>query len=202
MTGGKLASYRMFAEEMTDRLCARLHVRAACRTHIATLPGGDDQVDPMQLVVSGGLEAVTATRLEYRHGSRSLRVIERMKQNPRETAVVCVCEPVTEAEIRYAVQEELADSVDDVSRRTRLGLGACGGMRCAARCGRIVADMTGRSPEQGLGLALSFLQGAARRRLATQGPEQARQEALAIASLRAELGVGPGARGSGESGHE
>jgi glycerol-3-phosphate dehydrogenase len=192
MIGGKLASYRLFAEEMTDVLGARLGVRSACRTHTATLPGGDEQIDPMQLVVSAGMEAVTATRLEYRHGSRSLRVVERMRKNPREAAVVCVCEPVTEAEIRYAVQEEFASSVDDVARRTRLGLGACGGLRCAARCGRIVAEMTGRSPEEGLGLALGFLEGAARRRAAAQGPEQARQEAFAIASLRAELGAAPG----------
>ncbi|HVJ19902.1 MAG TPA: glycerol-3-phosphate dehydrogenase/oxidase [Polyangiaceae bacterium] len=192
MIGGKLASYRLFAEEMTDVIAARLRVRAACRTHTAALPGGDEQIDPMQLVVSAGMEAVTATRLEYRHGSRSLRLVERMRQNPREAAVVCVCEPVTEAEIRYAVKEEFAHTVDDVSRRTRLGLGACGGLRCAARCGRIVADMTGRSPQEGLGLAIRFLEGAARRRAPAQGPEQVRQEAFAIASLRAELGQAPG----------
>jgi glycerol-3-phosphate dehydrogenase len=134
------------------------------------------------------MEAVTAKRLEYRHGSRSLRVIERMQRAPEEAAVVCPCEPVTEAEIRYVVQHELAVSVDDVSRRTRLGLGACGGMRCAARCGRIVADMLGASPDDGRRMALDFLEAAARRRLAALGPEQATQEALAMAVLRAELG--------------
>ncbi len=194
MIGGKLASYRLFAEDMTDVLAKRLRVRSACRTHVSALPGGDEQVDPMQLVVRGGMEAVTATRLEYRHGSRSLRVLERMQENSREGAVVCSCEPVTEAEIRYCVENEFAHTVDDVARRTRLGLGACGGLRCAARCGRIVAEMTGRSPEAGLGLALRFLESAARRRAAALGPEQARQEAFAMASLRAELGVAPGGR--------
>jgi glycerol-3-phosphate dehydrogenase len=191
MIGGKLASYRLFSEQMTDVLAARLAIRAPCRTHRAPLPGGDEQVDPMQLVVRAGMEAVTATRLEYRHGSRSLRVIDRMFQHPREAAVVCPCEPVTEAEIRYAVKEELARTVDDVSRRTRLGLGVCGGMRCAARCGRIVAEMTGQAPEAGLSSALKFLEGAGRRRAALMGPEQARQEALNIAVLRAELGAAP-----------
>ena len=99
--------------------------------------------------------------------------------------------PVTEAEIRYAVKEELARTVDDVSRRTRLGLGACGGMRCAARCGRIVAEMTGQAPEAGMASALRFLEGASRKRAALLGPEQARQEALNIAVLRAELGAAP-----------
>lgn len=193
MIGGKLASYRLFAEEMSDRVASRLGVEASCRTHLSALPGGEETVDPMRLIVEGGMEAVTATRLEYRHGSRSLRVIERMRREPREAAVVCPCEPVTEAEIRYVVENEFARSVDDVSRRTRLGLGACGGLRCALRCGRIVADMTDRGPEVGLRLALSFLENAAQRRLPVQGPVQARQEALALAALNAELGFVPGA---------
>lgn len=188
MLGGKLASYRQFSEEMTDVVARRLRVGAACRTHVSALPGGDDNVDPMRLVVAGGMEAVTATRLEYRHGSRSLRVMERMLKNPREAAVVCPCEPVTEAEIRYTVAHELATSVEDVSRRTRLGLGVCGGVRCAARCGRIVAQMTERSPRDGLRSARDFLAIQARRRRAAVGPDQARQEALAIAALRAEIG--------------
>lgn len=188
MLGGKLASYRLFAEEMTDLLAARLGFEAPCQTHTFFLPGGDEQVDPMELVLSGGMEAVTATRLEYRHGGRSRQVLERMLRNPREAAVVCPCEPVTEAEIRYVVAEEWATSVDDVSRRTRLGLGACGGMRCAARCGQLVAEMTGRSPQDGVKMAVRFLQGAAARRLPAVGTEQARQEALALAALRSELG--------------
>jgi len=188
MLGGKLASYRLFSEEMTDVIARRLRVGIACRTHVSPLPGGDDTVDPMRLVVEGGIEAVTATRLEYRHGSRSLRVLERMRRNPREAAVVCACEPVTEAEVRYTVAHELADSVEDVSRRTRLGLGACGGVRCVARCGRIVAEMRERSPRDGLRSARDFLAIQALRRRSAVGPDQARQEALAIAALRAEIG--------------
>jgi glycerol-3-phosphate dehydrogenase len=95
---------------------------------------------------------------------------------------------VLEAEVRYVVQHEWAQTVEDVSRRTRLGLGSCGGMRCAARCGAIVAQMTGRSPLDGQRMALDFLETAARRRMSAVGPLQARQEALSLASVRAELG--------------
>jgi glycerol-3-phosphate dehydrogenase len=191
MLGGKLASFRQFSEEMTDVIARRLRVQVACSTHVTPLPGGDEAVDPMQLVVTAGMEAVTATRLEYRHGSRSLHIVDRMLREPREAAVVCPCEPVTEAEIRYTVAHELARTVEDVSRRTRLGLGVCGGLRCAARCGRIVAEMTDRSPRDGLRLAHGFLASAARRRAAAVGPDQARQEALGLAALRAELGHAP-----------
>jgi glycerol-3-phosphate dehydrogenase len=189
MVGGKLASYRLFSEEMTDVVARRLGRGTPCQSHRLALPGGDETVDPMRLVLEGGMEAVTATRLEYRHGSRSLRILERMRRDPREAAVACACEPVTVAEIRYVIDQELATSVEDVSRRTRLGLGACGGMRCAARCGRIVADATGKSPNEGLAMAIRFLRTAARRRSAAIGAVQARSEALALASLRAELGA-------------
>jgi glycerol-3-phosphate dehydrogenase len=191
MVGGKLASYRIFSEEMTDLIAARLGNSAPKQTHISPLPGGDDTVDPLRLAVDLSIDPTSATRLEYRHGGRSLRVAERIKEDPREAAVVCPCEPVLEAEVRYVVQNELARTVEDVSRRTRLGLGVCGGMRCAARCGAIVAEMTDQSPAAGRGMALGFLEGAARKRLAIVGPEQARQEALLLATVRASLGGRP-----------
>jgi glycerol-3-phosphate dehydrogenase len=189
MIGGKLASYRIFAEEMTDVVAARLGNEHKVRTHVAPLPGGEDNVDPLSLASQARIDPVAASRLEYRHGSRSLRVVERIQRNRREAAVVCPCEPVLEAEVRYVIENELARTVDDVSRRTRLGLGACGGMRCAARCGALVAELTGQAPRDGQRMALEFLETAARRRLAVIGPEQARQEALTLAALRAELGT-------------
>lgn len=189
MIGGKLASYRIFAEEMTDVIAARLGNTAQRRTHVSPLPGGDEAVDPFELTRGVAIDALTAARLEYRHGSRALRVVERMKQSPREARVVCECEPVTEAEIRYVAQHELACTVDDVSRRTRLGLGSCGGMRCALRCGAILADAREQSPERGRRSALAFLDGALARRLSIVGPAQARQEALALSVLRSELGA-------------
>ncbi len=189
MVGGKLASYRLFAEEMTDLLARRFRAGATCMTHKSALPGGDATVDPFELARDLEIDAVAARRLVYRHGSRADHLRERIRARPREASVVCVCEPVLEAEVRYAVTNELARSVDDVSRRTRLGLGACGGMRCAARCGQLVAEERGLPPRVGREQALRFLVRAARTRSAALGPEQARQEALAIASVRAELGT-------------
>jgi glycerol-3-phosphate dehydrogenase len=189
MIGGKLASYRLFAEEMTDLLGRRFKVGATCQTHRSPLPGGDAVVDPFELASDLEIDAVAARRLVYRHGSRAESIRERIRARPREAAVVCGCEPVLEAEVRYAVRSELARSVDDVSRRTRLGLGACGGMRCAARCGQIVAEERDLHPRVGREQAVRFLVRAARTRSCVLGPDQARQEALAMASVRAELGT-------------
>ena len=82
----------------------------------------------------------------------------------------------------------MARTVDDVARRTRLGLGACGGMRCAARCGQIVAQELSLPPTQGREMAMAFLERQARTRVAALGPQQAQQEALTLAHVRASLG--------------
>jgi glycerol-3-phosphate dehydrogenase len=90
--------------------------------------------------------------------------------------------------VRHVVREEMARTVEDVSRRTRLGLGACGGMRCAARCGQIVAEERGLAPREGLTMAREFLVKQGRSRIVAMGPAQARQEALALAHMRASMG--------------
>ncbi|WP_438017066.1 glycerol-3-phosphate dehydrogenase/oxidase [Sorangium sp. So ce315] len=189
MIGGKLASFRLFAQEMTDVLARRFDLGARCATHVTALPGGDRAVDALALARRVEIDAVAARRLVYRHGSRALRIEERVRERPREAATVCPCEPVIEAEVRYVLRHELARSVADVSRRTRLGLGACGGMRCAARCGQIVAQELSLPPRDGMRQAVEFLSRQAVTRAVALGPEQARQEALAIASVRSELGA-------------
>ncbi len=135
-----------------------------------------------------GVTPVGARRLLYRHGARALRVLERTARDPAEADIVCPCEPVLEAEVRHAVREEMACSVEDVSRRTRLGLGACGGMRCAARCGQILAQELGLAPAEGRAMALGFLDRQARTRVVALGPQQAQQEALTLAHVRASRG--------------
>jgi glycerol-3-phosphate dehydrogenase len=189
MIGGKLASYRLFAQEMSDRIAEDLAPSSTCTTHEKPLPGGDRVPDAILLSEQSGITPVAARRLVYRHGSRSARILARLQKSPRERAVVCACEPVIEAEVRHALAFEMARTVDDVARRTRLGLGACGGMRCAARCGQIVAEELGLPPSQGAKMARSFLAKHARARVVAMGPDQARQEALALATIRATLGT-------------
>ena len=189
MIGGKLASYRLFSEEMVDILALRFDLARPCITHTTALPGGEESVDAVKLASKLDMEAVAGRRLVYRHGARAKRIAERIARRPSEARTVCVCEPVVEAEVRHVLNTEFARTVADVSRRTRLGLGACGGMRCAARCGTIVAEECGMAPIDGMRQALSFLMRQARTRVCALGPEQARQEALHIASVRSQMGI-------------
>jgi glycerol-3-phosphate dehydrogenase len=194
MIGGKLASYRLFAQELCDLVAPRhFDLQAPCTTHLRALPGGDRTPEALEVADAYGVTPVAARRLVYRHGSRALRVLDRVSQRPEEADVVCPCEPVLEAEVRHAVREELACTVDDVARRTRLGLGACGGMRCAARCGQILAQERGLAPAEGRAMAREFLERQARTRVVALGPQQAQQEALTLAHLRASLGERDGA---------
>ncbi|MGH7284325.1 MAG: FAD-dependent oxidoreductase, partial [Polyangiaceae bacterium] len=189
MIGGKLASYRLFAQEMSDMLGATLSPGVTCTTHTKPLPGGEKVPDAIRIADESEISPVASRRLVYRHGSRAAKILQRIAKKPRERAIVCACEPVLEAEIRHAVTHEMARNVEDVARRTRLGLGACGGMRCAARCGQIVAEETGVSPLEGLRQARTFLERQAKTRVVAMGPEQARQEALALAQMRSVLGT-------------
>ncbi len=188
MIGGKLASYRIFAEEMSDVLARELGLTAKCRTHEIRMPGGDDVPDAIALAEEADIHPVASRRLVFRHGGRARQIVERIAKKPEEARVVCVCEPVLEAEVRQVVAEELAVTVDDVARRTRLGLGTCGGMRCALRCGQIVAQDTGITQKEGRAQAIRFLERQRTLRIPAMGPEQARQEALTFAHLTAELG--------------
>ncbi|HEY8039593.1 MAG TPA: FAD-dependent oxidoreductase, partial [Polyangiaceae bacterium] len=190
MIGGKLASYRLFSQELSDLVAPReFDVNVPCATHRRPLPGGERVPDAVELAARNALTPVAARRLVYRHGARAVRVLERAASRPSERDVTCPCEPVLEAEVRHVVRHEMARTVTDVSRRTRLGLGACGGMRCAARCGQIVAEETGRTPAEGLAMACDFVERQAATRVVAMGPEQAKQEALALAHLRASMGV-------------
>jgi glycerol-3-phosphate dehydrogenase len=189
MIGGKLASYRLFAQELCDAVAPReFGVNVPCATHVRALPGGDRVPDALRVATEHGITPVAARRLVYRHGERIKRILDRMEHDARESAIVCACEPVLEAEVRHVLREEMATTVDDVARRTRLGLGACGGMRCAARCGQIVAEEHDLAPADGRAMARKFLERQARARIVAMGPQQARQEALTLAHLRAHLG--------------
>jgi glycerol-3-phosphate dehydrogenase len=189
MIGGKLASFRLFAQEVSDRVAPHdFGLNTPCTTHSRALPGGESTPDALHLAERYGVTPVAARRLVYRHGSRSLRVLERVEREPRERDVTCPCEPVLEAEVRHVLRHELARTVEDVSRRTRLGLGACGGMRCAARCGQIVAEELDLPADEGRAMALDLLERQARSRLVALGPAQAMQDALLAAHVRASLG--------------
>ena len=197
MIGGKLASYRIFAAEAADVLSRELGVKARCTTHERALPGGMRVPDARAVAERLRVPEVAARRLVYRHGSGVSAIEERVTRDRDERAVVCPCEPVMEAEVRHAVRAEAARDVADVARRTRLGLGSCGGMRCAHRCAQIVAHERGLSPSAAHRMAARFLVDRWQRRVVALDGIDVRQEELALGRWMGACGLG--ARHAGEA---
>jgi glycerol-3-phosphate dehydrogenase len=136
LTGGKLAAYRLMAEDMANRLCGALGVTAECRTAQAPLPGGDARLDVAEISRRFGVGSAAALRLAFRHGARASRVLEAASAQ----RTVCACEPVLEAELRHAARSEGLRKLSDCPLRMRLGNGACQGTMCAAFAAQVLAD--------------------------------------------------------------
>ena len=101
VVGGKLTTYRAMAQDAVDRVTDR-----PCRTH--RLP----------LVGAPGAPAGTLPRLARRFGAEAPAVAESGSCEPLAPGV-----PVCEAELRWAVEHELALTPEDLAdRRTRAGL--------------------------------------------------------------------------------
>lgn len=139
ITGGKLAAYRLMAEDIANRLCAELGVTTPCSTATTPLPGGEAPLDHAALARRFGVGIPAALRLGFRHGVRAEHVLE----GGAEKRTVCACEPVLEAELRHAAKHEGLRKLADCPLRVRLGNGACQGASCAGFAAQVLADELG-----------------------------------------------------------
>jgi glycerol-3-phosphate dehydrogenase len=110
VVGGKWTTYRLIAQQATDRVCETLGTPRPCRTHLEPLPGAEGAH-------------------YYRHTARLARIEMRGEQGQ----LVCECEMVTQSDVQRALIEERATGLDDVRRITRLGMGPCQGGFCTYR---------------------------------------------------------------------
>jgi glycerol-3-phosphate dehydrogenase len=147
--GGKITTYRRLAEAALDRLAP--HLPAATRrragwTGQAPLPGGDFPVDGLAALAAtlaaefGFLEPAHARRLAALYGTRAKAVL-----GAARTAAdlgISFGATLTEAEVRYLMAQEWAQTAEDVLwRRTKLGLALKSGE--AERLARFMADVRG-----------------------------------------------------------
>jgi glycerol-3-phosphate dehydrogenase len=151
IAGGKLAAYRLMAEDAADRLCAALSVREPCRTATTPLPGGDGTPDVLALARRFRTPLPAVARLAFRHGTRALRVLAPHDPEPAAGAplaprVVCACEPVLDAELAHAARRERVRTLGDCALRVRLGVGACQGVGCAGPAAARLAEHLDWSP--------------------------------------------------------
>jgi glycerol-3-phosphate dehydrogenase len=137
IAGGKLAAYRLMAEDASDRLCRALGVSTPGRSHEVPLPGGEATADVAALSRRFAVGLPAAIRLGFRHGARAAQVLDRAAP----ARVVCACEPVLDVELEHVAEREGLRSLDDCRLRVRLGVGACQGAACAARGAAVLAGV-------------------------------------------------------------
>jgi glycerol-3-phosphate dehydrogenase len=194
IAGGKLAAYRLMAEDASDRLCAKLGVREPCRTALLPLPGGEAPLDVAALSRRFRVGWPAALRLFFRHGAHAPRVLEQnaalpcAEPAPPAPRIVCACEPVTDAELVHVALREGLRTLTDCSLRVRLGIGACQGASCAAAAACVLAEALGWSAERAAYELATFLSG--RWRAATPALAGAQ-----IAALELHRAADLGARG-------
>lgn len=132
ITGGKLTTYRLMAEKATDLVCAKLGVRAPCRTDKEELP---------EVPIRSTVERYEALEGELKEGRD----------------VVCECEMVTRREVEDAFRVLAARTIGDVKRRTRIGMGECQAQMCAYRVADLTVESLGFSAGEALNMLSDFL---------------------------------------------
>ncbi|MFB6160320.1 MAG: anaerobic glycerol-3-phosphate dehydrogenase subunit GlpA [Haloferacaceae archaeon] len=128
IVGGKLTTYRLMAERVTDHVCDRLGVDAACATAETPLPGSEEFAVLRDYMDEFGLTSPVGRRSVERLGSRADAVLGGAAPNP----VLCDCEAVTRAEVRDA-RSGCGTDLNAVRLRTRAAMGSCQGGLCAHR---------------------------------------------------------------------
>jgi glycerol-3-phosphate dehydrogenase len=139
VVGGKLTTYRLMAEQTADVVASKLGVAARCTTAESMLPGSEAG----GAAWSEGIPPWIARALELRHGSRAAAVSAGELAGESR---ICLCECVTETEIRFAVHRLFARTLGDLRRRTRLGMGPCQGSTCGPRAAALLANECSLAP--------------------------------------------------------
>lgn len=191
LAGGKLASYRVMCEETVDAVVRQLGGQhySDCTSGQVLLPGAGDLEDPAELAREFAVSELAVRRLQRRHGSSTRQVLTPCLSSPELAMVVCRGEPVLAAEIVWAVNHEMAHDLGDVSRRTRLGLGACGGVDCVLTAARITGELMGWDSGQRREEARRFLRQRRRERTPVLGGVDMAAEELRRAALERLAGL-------------
>ncbi len=138
--GGKLVMCRHMAEAVTDIACKKLGMSAECRTHLEPLPGMERDIDVVALAAEYNVSQHALERMRVRRGTGALDVLALLKEHPEWRTVICTCEPVTEAELRYVIREEFPHTLNDLRRRVRIGTGPCQATFCVHKAAAIFAE--------------------------------------------------------------
>src|SRR5215204_6512155 len=115
MSGGKLTTLRLMAQDLVDAMCAQVGEDRPCRTREERPPGNEDGEG-------------------YRLGSRLRKREERLQ----EEQLICECELIGRRRLEETMRRRGTESLDDIRRSLRLGMGPCQGGFCIYRASGIL----------------------------------------------------------------
>jgi glycerol-3-phosphate dehydrogenase len=110
MSGGKLTTLRLMAQDIVDAMCRQLGEERPCRTAAERPPGNEN----------GG---------HYQLGER----LRRREDELLEEQLICECELIGRRKLEETLRRRGTLNLDDVRRSLRLGMGPCQGGFCIYR---------------------------------------------------------------------
>jgi glycerol-3-phosphate dehydrogenase len=137
ITGGKLTTYRLMAEETVDAVCRQLfdgEVRP-CTTATERLPGAEN----------GGRHMHIGDRLGRR------------EEHLLDDQLICECELIPRRRLEQTIRERGTADLDDLRRSLRLGMGPCQGGFCIYRATGILHSLDGLEAAEANSALIRFL---------------------------------------------
>lgn len=131
ITGGKMMTYRLMAEEATNLACKKLNINKPCQTATVPLPGSEEIVKDSH----GKRYSTSINAAEGRHGqfAKDLKL-----DTVEDSALICECEEVSVAEAKFAIEKLHVHNLLNLRRRTRVGMGTCQGELCTCRAANFI----------------------------------------------------------------
>ena len=134
ITGGKLTTFRLMAEDTMAAVSRHLGEERPCTTKTEPLPGSENGAT-------------------YHLGER----LGRKEARLADDQLICECEMVPRWKLEEAVQRRATTNLDDIRRLLRLGMGPCQGGFCIYRATGILHGLDGLTAEQADESLLHFL---------------------------------------------
>jgi glycerol-3-phosphate dehydrogenase len=125
ITGGKLTTYRLMAEQTVDAVCRQLGNPRPSTTSTEPIPGSE----------SGE---------HMRVGER----LDRREHHLHDDQLICECELVPRRHLEDAIRQRGTTDLDDLRRLLRLGMGPCQGGFCIYRATGVLHGLDGIDTEQ------------------------------------------------------
>ncbi len=138
--GGNGGTHRAMAEEVGDLVCRKLGVDRPCPTRTQMVVGSEGKTDVAQLARQTGLLRTVVERSAYRFGDTSPKFLAVRSDDPHNAETICTCEGTTRGEIIFAAKNYWVEEMNDLRRRSRVGMGSCQGGTCGFRAAGVLAE--------------------------------------------------------------